>query len=135
MAFFKKLKERMFKSSSKIDEGLEAIVSDGGAEEAVERADQIAARAQAEAEARQRPRALKQKLQSPKTRKSATSQRKQHAKPPKSVWPQRSCTKPKKQSGLRVRIQNAKPRRSVLRKSALPPWRRLKNHKKPCARP
>ncbi|MFD2738478.1 signal recognition particle-docking protein FtsY [Sulfitobacter aestuarii] len=33
MAFFKKLKDKMFKSSSKIDEGLEAIVSDGGAEE------------------------------------------------------------------------------------------------------
>ncbi|MEQ6247451.1 signal recognition particle-docking protein FtsY [Sulfitobacter sp. HNIBRBA3233] len=30
MAFFKKLKDRMFKSSSKIDEGLEAIVADGG---------------------------------------------------------------------------------------------------------
>ena len=30
MAFFSKLKERLFKSSSKIDEGLEAIVSDGG---------------------------------------------------------------------------------------------------------
>ena len=35
MAFFSKLKERMFKSSSKIDEGLDAIVSEGGAEEAV----------------------------------------------------------------------------------------------------
>jgi len=35
MAFFKKLKERMFKSSSKIDEGLDAIVSDGGAEDTV----------------------------------------------------------------------------------------------------
>ena len=35
MAFFKKLKERLFKSSSKIDEGLEAIVSDGGKEEAL----------------------------------------------------------------------------------------------------
>ncbi|MGJ8547036.1 MAG: signal recognition particle-docking protein FtsY [Sulfitobacter sp.] len=35
MALFKKLKERMFKSSSKLDEGLEAIVNDGGlAEEA-----------------------------------------------------------------------------------------------------
>ena len=34
MAFFKKLKDKLFKSSSKIDEGLEAIVSDGGAEEA-----------------------------------------------------------------------------------------------------
>ena len=30
MAFFTKLKDRLFKSSSKIDEGLEAIVSDGG---------------------------------------------------------------------------------------------------------
>ena len=60
MAFFKKLKERMFKSSSKIDEGLEAIVSDGGAEEAVESADQIAARAQAEAEAAAEARRLAQ---------------------------------------------------------------------------
>lgn len=34
MAFFTKLKDRLFKSSSKIDEGLEAIVSDGGAPEA-----------------------------------------------------------------------------------------------------
>ncbi|MEL6211781.1 MAG: signal recognition particle-docking protein FtsY, partial [Pseudomonadota bacterium] len=30
MAFFKKLKDRLFKSSSKLDEGLEAIVEDGG---------------------------------------------------------------------------------------------------------
>ena len=30
MAFFKKLRERLFKSSSKIDEGLEAIVEEGG---------------------------------------------------------------------------------------------------------
>ena len=36
MAFFKKLKERLFKSSSKIDEGLDAIFSDGGEEETVE---------------------------------------------------------------------------------------------------
>ena len=35
MAFFSKLKERLFKSSSKIDEGLEAIVEDGGVEEKV----------------------------------------------------------------------------------------------------
>ncbi len=35
MAFFKKLKERLFKSSSKIDEGLEAIVGEGGQEEAL----------------------------------------------------------------------------------------------------
>lgn len=34
MAFFKKLKERMFKSSSKLEEGLDAIVEDGGAVEA-----------------------------------------------------------------------------------------------------
>ena len=36
MAFFKKLKERLFKSSSKIDEGIEAIIEDGGELEEVE---------------------------------------------------------------------------------------------------
>ena len=36
MAFFKKLKERLFKSSSKIDEGLDAIVEEGGEAEEVE---------------------------------------------------------------------------------------------------
>ena len=30
MSFFGKLKDRLFKSSSKLDEGLEAIVEDGG---------------------------------------------------------------------------------------------------------
>jgi fused signal recognition particle receptor len=34
MAFFSKLKERLFKSSSKLDEGLDAIVDDGGTPEA-----------------------------------------------------------------------------------------------------
>ncbi|MEM9247061.1 MAG: signal recognition particle-docking protein FtsY [Pseudomonadota bacterium] len=33
MAFFKKLRDRMFKSSSKLEEGLEAIVQDGGTED------------------------------------------------------------------------------------------------------
>ena len=36
MGFFKKLKERLFKSSSKIDEGLDAIIEDGGEAEEVE---------------------------------------------------------------------------------------------------
>ena len=36
MGFFKKLKERLFKSSSKIDEGLDAIIEDGGEAEVVE---------------------------------------------------------------------------------------------------
>ncbi len=49
MAFFKKLKDRLFKSSSKIDEGLEAIVSDGGEEET---SLQDAGVAEAEAQAR-----------------------------------------------------------------------------------
>ena len=35
MAFFSKLKERLFRSSSKIDAGLEAIVEDGGVEEEI----------------------------------------------------------------------------------------------------
>ena len=34
MSFFKKLKDRMFKSSSKLDEGLDAIIEDGAVEEA-----------------------------------------------------------------------------------------------------
>ena len=34
MSFFKKLKDRMFKSSSKIEEGLDAIVEEGGVEDA-----------------------------------------------------------------------------------------------------
>ena len=33
MAFFKKLKERLFRSSSKLEEGLDAIVEDGGVED------------------------------------------------------------------------------------------------------
>ncbi|MEP5375934.1 MAG: hypothetical protein ABJQ14_09110, partial [Hyphomicrobiales bacterium] len=33
MSFFKKLKNKMFKSSSKLEEGLDAIVEDGGAAE------------------------------------------------------------------------------------------------------
>lgn len=41
MAFFSKLKERLFKSSSKLEEGLEAIVEDGGVEEAVETPDTV----------------------------------------------------------------------------------------------
>ena len=53
MAFFKKLKERLFKSSSKIDEGLEAIVSDGGEAEALPAPDLTAeTEVQAVAEAR-----------------------------------------------------------------------------------
>ncbi len=36
MAFFSKLKERLFKSSSKIEEGLDAIVEDGGVAETVD---------------------------------------------------------------------------------------------------
>ncbi|WP_343081300.1 signal recognition particle-docking protein FtsY [Ostreiculturibacter nitratireducens] len=36
MSFFGKLKDRLFKSSSKLEEGLEAIVSEGGAEEPAE---------------------------------------------------------------------------------------------------
>ncbi|MBU2983478.1 signal recognition particle-docking protein FtsY [Lentibacter algarum] len=36
MSFFKKLKNKMFKSSSKLEEGLDAIVEDGGVEEELE---------------------------------------------------------------------------------------------------
>ncbi|MEL6549094.1 MAG: signal recognition particle-docking protein FtsY [Pseudomonadota bacterium] len=40
MSFFGKLKDRLFKSSSKLDEGLDAIVDDGGTVEAAEVPDQ-----------------------------------------------------------------------------------------------
>jgi fused signal recognition particle receptor len=33
MSFFRKLKDRMFKSSSKLDEGLDAIIEEGAVEE------------------------------------------------------------------------------------------------------
>ncbi|WP_372613243.1 signal recognition particle-docking protein FtsY [Aquicoccus sp.] len=36
MSFFRKLKDRLFKSSSKLEEGLDAIVEDGGVEEEIE---------------------------------------------------------------------------------------------------
>jgi fused signal recognition particle receptor len=41
LAFFKKLKSKLFKSSSKIDEGLEAIVDDGGAVDTAETIDEV----------------------------------------------------------------------------------------------
>ena len=42
MAFFSKLKDRLFKSSSKLDQGLDAIVEEGGVEEAAARPDEAA---------------------------------------------------------------------------------------------
>ncbi|MCP5074004.1 MAG: signal recognition particle-docking protein FtsY, partial [Rhodobacteraceae bacterium] len=36
MSFFKKLKDRMFKSSSRLEEGLDAIVEEGGEVEEIE---------------------------------------------------------------------------------------------------
>jgi fused signal recognition particle receptor len=50
MAFFKKLKDRMFQSSSKIEAGLDAIVEDGGVEEDVAAAQVIEAAASDAAE-------------------------------------------------------------------------------------
>ncbi|NOR31426.1 MAG: signal recognition particle-docking protein FtsY [Sulfitobacter sp.] len=41
MAFFKKLKSKLFKSSSKIDEGLEAIVEEGGAVDTPETVEEL----------------------------------------------------------------------------------------------
>ncbi|MBF9036749.1 signal recognition particle-docking protein FtsY, partial [Rhodobacterales bacterium HKCCE2091] len=51
MSFFKKLKERMFKSSSKLDEGLDAIVEDGAGVEPVDEVMDEVAGALAEAPA------------------------------------------------------------------------------------
>ncbi len=50
MAFFKKLKDRLFNSSSKIEDGLDAIIEDGGVEEAIDAgaADEVGRSDQAE---------------------------------------------------------------------------------------
>ena len=57
MAFFKKLKDRMFQSSSKIEAGLDAIVEDGGVEEDVAAAQVIEAAASDAAEVEAQARA------------------------------------------------------------------------------
>ena len=57
MAFFKKLKDRMFQSSSKIEAGLDAIVEDGGVEEDVAAAQVIEAAASDAAEIKAQARA------------------------------------------------------------------------------
>jgi len=46
MSFFNKLKKRMFKSSSKLEQGLEEIIEDGGAEEQIDRVETGAADAE-----------------------------------------------------------------------------------------
>lgn len=51
MAFFKKLKDRLFKSSSKIEDGLDAIVGDGGVEEVITVEEISVAEAEADADA------------------------------------------------------------------------------------
>ncbi|PLS21974.1 signal recognition particle-docking protein FtsY [Neptunicoccus cionae] len=51
MSFFKKLKDRMFKSSSKIEEGLDAIVEDGGTTDTETGEAELARQAEAEAAA------------------------------------------------------------------------------------
>lgn len=48
MSFFKKMKDRMFRSSSKLDDGLEAIIEEGAVEPAQEDAFEVPAAAQAE---------------------------------------------------------------------------------------
>ena len=50
MAFFSKLKERLFKSSSKIEDGLDAIVDDGGSTDPVADAPEAARMETPEAE-------------------------------------------------------------------------------------
>jgi fused signal recognition particle receptor len=65
MSFFKKLKDRLFKSSTKLDEGLEAIVGAGGeAAEDTAAAPEVAAKAEVDRVADERP-ALEQVVPAP----------------------------------------------------------------------
>jgi len=68
MSFFKKMKDRMFRSSSKLDEGLEAIIEEGAVEPAQEDALEVPAVAQAEpseAPAAPEPEALPEEIVEP----------------------------------------------------------------------
>ena len=68
MSFFKKMKDRMFRSSSKLDEGLEAIIEEGAVEPAQEDALEVPAVAQAEpseAPAAPEPEALPEEIFEP----------------------------------------------------------------------
>ncbi|MGV6889952.1 signal recognition particle-docking protein FtsY [Rhodophyticola sp. SM2404] len=68
MSFFKKMKDRMFRSSSKLDEGLEAIIEEGAVEPAQEDALEGPAAAQAEpseAPAAPEPEALPEEIVEP----------------------------------------------------------------------
>ena len=68
MSFFKKMKDRMFRSSSKLDEGLEAIIEEGAVEPAQEDALEGPAVAQAEpseAPAAPEPEALPEEIVEP----------------------------------------------------------------------
>ena len=80
MSFFKKLKDRMFRSSSKIDEGLDAIVADGGAEEIVDDqvVDQAAEQERAAAEVAEQKRVAaeeeKQRLEAAEQERQAAAE-------------------------------------------------------------
>ena len=80
MSFFKKLKDRMFRSSSKIDEGLDAIVADGGAEEIVDDqvVDQAAEQERAAAEVAEQERVAaeeeKQRLEAAEQERQAAAE-------------------------------------------------------------
>jgi fused signal recognition particle receptor len=80
MSFFKKLKDRMFRSSSKIDEGLDAIVADGGAEEIVgdQVVDQAAEQERAAAEVAEQERVAaeeeKQRLEAAEQERQAAAE-------------------------------------------------------------
>jgi fused signal recognition particle receptor len=64
MSFFKKLKDRMFKSSSKIEEGLDAIIEDGGIEEvAIEDASVVQEAERVEAERAETERAETERVE------------------------------------------------------------------------
>ncbi|MEQ6202637.1 signal recognition particle-docking protein FtsY [Sulfitobacter sp. HNIBRBA2951] len=83
MAFFKKLKDRLFNSSSKIDEGLEAIVSDGGqvddAPAQITAEPDPAIAAQAEAEARRQAEQAKAEQAETQAREEAARQAQERA--------------------------------------------------------
>ncbi len=104
MSFFKKLKDRLFRSSDKISDGLDALVAEGAEDEAAKSAAAEAARAEDEIEASVTRRA---NLPNPRWRR----------RPPLSPRPLLSLIRP---LNLRLHQHPNRPRLRPLR--LLRPW-------------
>lgn len=134
MAFFKKLKDRLFKSSSKIEDGLDAIVGDGGVEEELEAqlettAQDAADQAQAEAEqleadrlaqeAAQAEAAAAQRAKDEHAREAARLEQEHAAEQSRAEEEQRLAQAAAREEQARIAAQQAEEERALAEVAAL----------------